>query len=402
MGIEPSAAEKFILENARLYFSVPKGVLHSETAAEKNRIKNKTIRIEIQSLHKINQHNNALFITTRAIIAKELEDGSFGVGTLIQAPQNPMKKRGNAPDLHALFDDITLLDDINPPPAFFRAISLHHGALESKDISNQLLNLWTIIEILIDSKRDNEDRINTICTMMCSILNRRYLYANIEQLLHDVEACSGYKFKELIQDIEFAEEDLDPVEKFALVLSLKEFSHILTALKESLSECPLLKYRITYFSDFVLVDSKSIFEYLKRHEKRIRWHIMRIYRNRNMIVHNGSYMPYRNIIVENLHFYVDVLFDTLIEYYHLGLMSHLSIYKNITDDEMSHYIALGIHLTGQKKPDNIQLTAENALDLIFNGYSGNTIRKAIDRMIERRSELAEIEEAFPAIPLTID
>lgn len=348
----------------------------------------------VQSLHKINQHNNALFITPKAIISKELEDGSFETGTLMQAPQNPMKKKGNIPDLHALFDDITLLDEIEPPPAFFRAISLHHGALESKDISNQLLNLWTIVEILIDTKRDNEDRINTICTTMCSVLNRRYLYANLEQLLHDVEACGECKFEELIRDIEFVNEDLDLVEKFALVLSLEELSAVLDKLKDALSECPLLKYRVAYFSDSVLVDSKSVVEYLQRHERRIRWHIMRIYRNRNMIVHNGSHMPYLNIIVENLHFYVDVLIDTLIEYYHMGLMNHLSIYKNIADDEMSHYIDLGVSLIGKKKQNQISLTADNALDLIFNGYSGNTIRKAIDRMVEQRRNSTDMEESF--------
>ena len=234
----------------------------------------------IQSLHKINQHNDALYITKTAIISKGLEDGSFEEGALIQSPQNPMKKKGNAPDVHALFDDITLLDEIDPPPAFFRAISLHHGALESQDISNQLLNLWTIIEILIDTKRDNEDRINTICSTMCSVLNRRYLYAHFEQLLRDIEGCSGCNFAKIIKDNEFVDENLDSVEKFALVLSLKELSSVRDKIKNELSEYPLLKYRVTYFSDHVLVDSKSIFEYLKRHEKRIRWHIMRIYRNR--------------------------------------------------------------------------------------------------------------------------
>ena len=73
-----------------------------------------------------------------------------------------MKKKGNSSDIHAIFYDISLLNEIDPPVSFFRAIALHSGATETRNISNQLLNLWTIIETLIDVKRDNEDKINTI------------------------------------------------------------------------------------------------------------------------------------------------------------------------------------------------------------------------------------------------
>lgn len=119
----------------------------------------------VLALHRVNQHESNLFITPKAIIAKQKDDDTYENGVLIQSSVNPMKKKGNSPDLHALFDDITLMNNIDPPPSFYRAIALHNGAIESKDISNQLLNLWTIIEVLIDTKRDNEDKINTICVI---------------------------------------------------------------------------------------------------------------------------------------------------------------------------------------------------------------------------------------------
>ena len=147
---------------------------------------------------------------------------------------------------------------------------------------------------------------------------------------------------------------------------------------------------IEYFSSHVFKDSKSIYEYLQRHEKLIRWHIMRIYRNRNMIVHSGAYMPYRDMIVENLHFYVDVLLDTLIEYYHIGLLNHASIYKNIYIEEIEYHVSLGIPLNGNGKQTVVAISEDNALKLIFNGYSGNAVKKIINRMIEdnRKKTLA--------------
>jgi len=261
----------------------------------------------ILSLHRVNQHESNLFITPKAIVAKKKDDGNYDDGVLTQVSINPMKKKGNSPDLHALFDNITLMNNIDPPSAFYRAIALHNGAIESKDISNQLLNLWTIIEVLIDTKRDNEDRINTICTILGSVLNRCYMYTSIEQLLRDVKACATSDVGDILSQITIDGQELDATEQFALLLSLDKYRELLAELLLLVNEYPLLIYRIRLFSEHILRDSQSIYEYLHRHSKRIQWHIMRIYRNRNMIVHSGSYMPYRDIIVENLHFYVDVL-----------------------------------------------------------------------------------------------
>ena len=39
---------------------------------------------------------------------------------------------------------------------------------------------------------------------------------------------------------------------------------------------------------------------------------MRIYRNRNLIIHNGRAMPYLSLLIENLHSYVDDFIDYMI------------------------------------------------------------------------------------------
>jgi hypothetical protein len=87
---------------------------------------------------------------------------------------------------------------------------------------------------------------------------------------------------------------------------------------------------------------------------------------------------------ENLHFYVDVLMDTLIEYYHLGFLNHSSIYRNILSEEANYYVTLGMSMNKKVKPTNIQISEDNALQLIFHNYSGNTIKKAIDHVIEKK------------------
>lgn len=285
--------------------------------------------------------------------------------------------------MRALFDDITLSEKINIPTAFYRAIVLHGGAVESKDISNQLLNLWTAIEVLIDTKRDNEDKINTICTILGAVLNRCYMYTNIEQLYHDVKACSSTDVDKILDKVEPSCDDFDKVGQLAMILSLDNYHAELTELIDSLTETPLLIYRTKQFSEQILCDSQSIYKYLKRHEKRVKWHIMRIYRNRNMIVHNGSSMPYIDIIIENLHYYVDVLIDTLIEYYNIGIIAHTSIYRDILNGQANYYAALGTPLNKKSKAAAIQLTVDNALKMIFNDYSGNPIKKLSIKLLKK-------------------
>lgn len=335
------------------------------------------------SFHRINQHDSRLFITPKAVVYAKDDKGNLKDGTLIRNSINPLKKKGNSTDLRALFDDITLSEKINIPTAFYRAVALHGGAVESKDISNQLLNLWTAIEVLIDTKRDNEDKINTICTILGAVLNRCYMYTNIEQLYHDVKACSSTDVDKILDKVEPSCYDFDKVEQLAMILSLDNYHAELTELIDSLTETPLLIYRTKQFSEQILCDSQSIYKYLKRHEKRVKWHIMRIYRNRNMIVHNGSSMPYRDIIIENLHYYVDVLIDTLIEYYNIGIIAHTSIYRDILNGQANYYAALGTPLNKKSKATAIQLTVDNALKMIFNDYSGNPIKKAIDQVLEK-------------------
>lgn len=48
-----------------------------------------------------------------------------------------------------------------------------------------------------------------------------------------------------------------------------------------------------------------MYNFVEKHADRVKWQIMRIYRNRNLIIHNGKSMPYLNLLIENLHSYVD-------------------------------------------------------------------------------------------------
>lgn len=325
----------------------------------------------VLSLHKISQHSCRSFRKKKGQVLKLDKNNNILTSQYLSLPNNPMLRITK----RSLYNGTTLLNNVKPPVSFLRAVSLHSCAIEGKVVSNQLLNLWTIIEILIEGKRDNEDRINTICNCLVPVLNRSYIYSQLYQLDKDIRQ-SEIDLDLFLVDMD--NETLDNIEKLAILLSVKDYKLELNHLLSELTKNPLIKYRVEYFSNEVFKDTKAIYDYLINHSNRLRWQIMRIYRNRNMIVHSGVYLPYIEVILENLHFYVDTLFQTLIEYYHIGMTDNESIYLDIMTNEMNYYFSLGVEIDKKKKMKSKQFLKENALTLIFNGYSGDLIKKVTD------------------------
>ena len=59
-----------------------------------------------------------------------------------------------------------------------------------------------------------------------------------------------------------------------------------------------------------------------------------------MIVHDGSHFPYIDIIVQNLHYYVDSLIDTINLYAGKGYSSIKTIYTALQQKEYQYLLAL--------------------------------------------------------------
>ena len=104
-----------------------------------------------------------------------------------------------------------------------------------------------------------------------------------------------------------------------------------------------------------------------------------------MIVHNGEHLPYLNIILGNLHYYVDAMFDALIEYYHMGIESNRIIFYDIEKEEMLYWKVLGLDEKG-KKVEGKEITEENYKKIIFNEYEGNAVKNVVKQAIKELKE----------------
>ena len=331
----------------------------------------------IIGLHRISQHHKPIYIKPIAQV-NEIDEKFVVISTkIIKMRNNILLRANNENQIQSYFFDEQLLNKIDPPETFFRAVSLHNNALDSKEPTNQLLDLWTAVETLIGFRSGDEDKINVVCDILTSILNRTYLYSHITQLHKDIMAVCGKNGEDTLSSIAGEEQ---PVWKLAKILSVKDFQKDYDKLYHLCEEYPLLQYRMEYFSKKVFVNSESVYKELVRHKSKLRWHIMRIYRNRNMIVHSGEYMPYLNVILGNLHYYIDAMFDLLIEYYHLEIEHNHNIFYHVQKEEMQYWNCLGLDDKG-KKIVSREIDASNYAEIIFNNYEGNAIKNMVQQAI---------------------
>lgn len=123
---------------------------------------------------------------------------------------------------------------------------------------------------------------------------------------------------------------------------------------------PLLRYRVFTLSE-QLHNSSGIKSVLKNHVQRINWHLHRIYRARNYIVHDATEDEQMNQeLLINLHSYVDTLFLKAIE-----LIDNSPYNDSIHDALIGHKLAVQIMDEILENKDNEDITAENALKYLY-------------------------------------
>ena len=198
--------------------------------------------------------------------------------------------------------NIAKAGDYNDFISVLNAIRYHSHSLDSYSEENQLLDLWAIFESVLDiSNKHTSDRIQQICMYLVPLLKRRYLYSLFKQLSDDIKSYDEDIYTEIIAGAKTESEVVQNVCEFALLAENAEKREILLG---KCNDFPLLKERVLYYFDMLNTPSQ-VHLFVEKHAERVRWQIMRIYRNRNLIIHNGSSMPYLPLLIENLHSYVD-------------------------------------------------------------------------------------------------
>lgn len=191
-----------------------------------------------------------------------------------------------------------------------RVLRLHSTAVESDREEGQLFSLWTALESLLPLS-ELDSHIHETIKSVTPLLSRSYPEKLVADLHDSLSRCLGRRYQEILGGID--EESVESEDDgCAALLILGKYEELRNDIYAACKDFPLLRHRMFRLHQMTST-SESIRAAIEKHSERVRWHLHRIYRSRNLLVHTGQVLPFRTILIENIHAYVDRIIERLEE-----------------------------------------------------------------------------------------
>jgi hypothetical protein len=222
-------------------------------------------------------------------------------------PVRPTFKRPDFPD--DAFDKplVELVEAATSPNIDPKTASRIAGALRAHIVGvhagiseNQFSNLWTALETIASPSLDR-NTIDVMLKRLAPVLCLKYFLKLINDLRNDIRNCIRPAFDRCLQQ---RKADETEIEFLVRILSQPECEAVRDDLYRACQSNPLLRYRIFRFHE-LLGSPKLALKLLNEHEQRVTWHIQRLYRARNTVIHAGAGYELIDLLTENVHEYFD-------------------------------------------------------------------------------------------------
>jgi len=266
----------------------------------------------IDSLSRYHIHRGELQRSSEALVYSD-DYKRFGVS---RKPNSAVMKRPDRPferlaDL--IKDTVTVITSDRLDPESFlrlvRALWRHNTAIRSEAPENQLLEFWSAVEVLFPPTAEESDRVLQIAGAMVCFESSEYAAKIAADLYKAIKNSHCAGALEILNEIP---EGGNVIEKCLALFSIEKNEPIRNKFYTMFEKHPLLKNRV-YYLNTRFASADLVLKTLNAHTERVSWQIQRIYRSRNVIIHSGKTLPFVNILVENLHSYIDRVLDLINE-----------------------------------------------------------------------------------------
>lgn len=193
----------------------------------------------------------------------------------------------------------------NKPPKTYDAINkiitLHNMALRQDDLNDGFVNLWSTLEV-ISRDSDKISKIDAVIDSVLPILQNGFYGKYFTSIMKDIkDALSKEDYTEMMSQIAY---EADDVHKTVYFVFLPEYESLREEIFKKLGGYPNIRNRI--YKMYLLRENKDkVFKVSEDYATRLKWHLYRLYRVRNGIVHAGESDRYVQNLGEHLHIYCD-------------------------------------------------------------------------------------------------
>lgn len=306
--------EKEIIEKYRFKSSNSIGFLiisdiEANDSYSAKRISDNVVEM-LQTLIGLYHHKEA----PKPIIESVVKNQETGKSKKITKSVNPMHKCKDmktdkaSVELDLFMDGFSMRE--NSFRKFNRCAELHALALSSESLENQVINLWIALESIVPNLDTDErkSQIEHICSSILPFLNIGYLNKILENFSKDIWNWNRSFHHRITSGVV----GQNNAQKFAKILRLDCYANKRRELESEFRDFILLSERYKHIMK-MLDSPEQIANTLRRHTERVEWQIRRIYRVRNLIVHDGVTPSYTELLIENLHDYLDSVMNGLMK-----------------------------------------------------------------------------------------
>lgn len=256
----------------------------------------------LRDLYNLYHHKSKIEWDDKALVVQCCED-TPRVLTLLRSPIEKIedeRPEQASRKLNRLLKNM----DLRPESfeKFNRAVDFHSLSAGSREVENQLLNLWIGLETITPTF-SGPGKISQICDGVMPFLSIMYTKRLIGVLAKDLLRWNKVAVITLLKKIS-CPKGTSLIEKVAILVCDPQHKPLRDELYSSLKDFHLLRFRVFSLSERFGSPQKVI-ELLEEHEKKVLWQIQRIYRSRNLLVHSGRTLQYLPSLVENAHDYFD-------------------------------------------------------------------------------------------------
>lgn len=206
-------------------------------------------------------------------------------------------------------------------------IRLHNMALIQPDLSDGFVNLWSILEVA-SSDASLDSKIKNVVHSILPILQNDYYYKIFSSILDDLSNnLSKADMRMLFEKVKEGKDDR--LHKIIAFIVLPQYEKLREEFFEKLRDFPNIRQKI--YKIYITKDNKNkMIKISDTYAQRIEWHLYRLYRVRNAIVHAGDTDRNIRVLGEHLHIYCDSVIIELIT--KLASNDNLSTVKDVLID----------------------------------------------------------------------
>lgn len=207
-----------------------------------------------------------------------------------------------------------------------KIIMLHNMALRQVDLEDGFLNLWSILEIVGKDSKE-ESKIEKVITSILPVLQNDFFHKYFDAIIDDLKvALSRGDYKGLLESISEEGEETYKIACFSL---LGKYENERESLFEKLTSFPNIRQRI-YKVYCLKGNREKLFQISEKYVQRLKWHLYRLYRVRNGIVHAGERDRNIQVLGEHLHIYCDAVIGDII--FKLSMKENLNTIQDVLVD----------------------------------------------------------------------